>query len=102
MGGRVRHVAVVRDEIDDIFANLAGGRTQQAQRLRVAIEEVGMAAQIGDDVATADLARQLARRCGIALAERLVARQVDHGSYLAPARRGARGPSRAGHQVIIR
>ena len=46
-------------EIEHPFAELAARRPQQAQRLGVLLEKIGMAAQIGDDVAAADLARRL-------------------------------------------
>src|SRR2546423_1024019 len=63
-------------EIGDALANLAGRRAQKTQGLRVRIEEIGMPAQIGDDLAAADLARQFGCRAGVALAQRLVTREL--------------------------
>ena len=49
-------------EIEHALAKLAARRAQQAQRLGVLIEEIGVTAEIGDDVAGADLAGGF-RRC---------------------------------------
>src|ERR1041385_5572509 len=72
-------------EIGDRLADFAGGGAQNAQRCGMRIEEVGVPAQIGDNVAASDLARQFARSGAVALPVRLVARQVGHGYALAPA-----------------
>src|SRR6202041_989610 len=81
-------------EIDHAVADLAGRRMQQAQRLGMLIEEIRVAAQIGDDLAAVYLAlgylslgdffppgylaRDIGRRGGVARGPRLVARTVNH------------------------
>ena len=91
-------------EIEHALAKLAARRPQQTQRLGMSLEEIGMAAQIGEDVAAGNLARR-ARRGGrlapapdgwtaarAALGMRLVARAIDHcAATLNRAGRGCAG-----------
>ena len=67
-------------EIEDAVAELAARRAQQAQCLGMPVEKIGMTAQIGDDVAGTEFARQCRRRTATANRFRLVLRTVGHGS----------------------
>src|SRR5204863_930359 len=74
-------------EIEDPFADLARRRAQQAQRLGMTIEKIGVLFQIGDDFAAAELLRR-GWRCqsSFALDLRLIARPVDHQRATSPCR----------------
>lgn len=65
-------------KIEHPVAGLASRGTQQTQGVGVAVEKIGMLAQIGDDFAGADLARP--RRRSAAAADRLwlILRAVGH------------------------
>jgi hypothetical protein len=71
-------------EIVDILANLARWRAQQAQRFGMAIEEIGMLPQIGDNLTAANVLRQDRRQSAVVLGFRLIARPVDHGAATSP------------------
>src|SRR5437763_1046175 len=76
---------------------------QQVQRIRVAVEEIGMLAQIGDDVASADLGRPHGRRQTAAQRLRLVLRTIGHAYFRgAPPRRRPKQNTAAGRCAIIR
>src|SRR5260221_12140268 len=76
-------------EIVDVLAKLARRRTQQAQRLGMAVEKVGMIAEIGYDIAAADFLRRWFGQSAVALGPRLVARAVNHGRLSPPCERAS-------------
>jgi hypothetical protein len=65
-------------KIENPVARLTGGGSQQLERVGMAIEEIGMLAQIGFDLARADFGRPHGR--GKAAADRLwlVLRTIGH------------------------
>src|SRR5260221_1874713 len=77
-------------EIVDVLAKLARRRTQQAQRLGMAVEKVGMIAEIGYDIAAADFLRRWVGQSAGALGAPLVAPAGKPGR-LRPARERGRG-----------
>jgi hypothetical protein len=58
------------------FAQLAGRAAQQAQRLGMAGQKIGMPAEIGQNIATADLPRNVGSSGALALG--FVARKINH------------------------
>ncbi len=90
-------------EIEDAVADDPAGGAQQSQRIRVAVEEIGMLAQIGDDLAGADLGRPHRRRQTAAQRLRLILRTIGHAYFrgVAPRRRPNENTA-AGQCAIIR
>jgi hypothetical protein len=76
-------------EIEDAVDGGPAGSAQQLQGIRVPVEEIGMLAQIGDDLAGADLGRPHGRRQTAAQRLRLILRTIGHAYFrgAAPRRR---------------
>ena len=90
-------------EVKDAVPGEPAGGAQQVQRIRVAVEEIGMLAQIGDDVASADLGRPHRGRQTTAQRLRLVLRTIGHAYFRgAPPRRRPKQNTAAGRCAIIR
>jgi hypothetical protein len=76
-------------EIENAVAGVPARGAQQPQRVRVAVEKIRMLAQIGDNLAGADLDRPHRRRQTAAQRLRLILRTIGHAYFrgAAPRRR---------------
>ena len=88
-------------EIEDAVAGSPAGGAQQPQRIGVAVEEIGMLAQIGDDLAGADLGRPHGRRQTAAQRLRLVLRTIGHAYFRGAAPRRRPDKNTAAEQCAI-